>query len=138
MSEADDPRSWQRFADTDLMAARALVSEERAEGLASVVCFHAQQAAEKYLKGLLVVYDEEPPRIHALPELLRRVIIHAPELSSTDLEDAANGLDQFYITGRYPVDFGGPAGTITATEASESLAWAEAIADEARPRLESG
>lgn len=54
--------------------------------------------AEKYLEGLLVAYDEEPPRIHALPKLLRRAIMHAPELNTPDMEDAVNALDQFYIT----------------------------------------
>lgn len=135
MSAADDPRSWQRLAQTDMEAARVLVSDERAEALASAVCFHAQQAAEKYLKGLLAAYDEEPPRIHSLPELLRRAVAHVSDLDASKLEDAANGLDQFYITGRYPAEVGGTTGTITAEEATQALAWAEEIARAARPYL---
>ncbi len=50
MNEADDPKAWRRFADMDMEAARVLNRDERLEALAAVVCFHAYQAAEKYLK----------------------------------------------------------------------------------------
>jgi HEPN domain-containing protein len=36
-----------------------------------IVCFHCQQAAEKYLKGFLVFNDYEPPKIHDLVELAK-------------------------------------------------------------------
>lgn len=118
-------------------AARLVYAGDSSQALASVVCFHAQQAAEKYLKGLLVVHDEEPPRIHALPELLRKAILHVPALNTAGLEDATSGLDQFYIPSRYPAEVGGPSGPIQAEEAAEALAWAEEIAGVVRPRLES-
>ncbi len=117
-------------------AARLIFGGESSQALASIVCFHAQQAAEKYLKSLLVVHDEEPPRIHALPELLRRAVVHVPDLNTSALQDAANGLDQFYVPTRYPIEIGGPTGPITTDEATEALAWAEKIASTIRPRLE--
>lgn len=92
----------------DLGAARVLSSSGRAEEVAAVVCFHAHQAAEKYMKGLIVAADEEPPRIHALPELLRRAIAHAPELDTGQLRTAAGGLNAYYIPSRYPIEVGGP------------------------------
>lgn len=137
MNAADDPTTWRRFADMDMEAARLISTVESSEALASVICFHAQQAAEKYLKGLLVVHDEEPPRIHALPELLRRAILHVSDLDTINLEDAVNGLDQFYIPTRYPVEVSGSTGPITSEDAAEALAWAEEIAAVVRPRLES-
>lgn len=79
--------------------------------------------------------NEEPPRIHALPELLRRAIMHMPELNTPDMENVVNGLDQYYIPTCYPVEAGGTAGPITAEEAREALAWAEEIATAVRPRL---
>lgn len=133
----DDPRSWHSFADMDLEAARVLASGETAEELAAVICFHAHQAAEKYLKALLVSKDEEPPRIHALPELLQRVTVHFPELEGPGLREVATNLNAYYIPSRYPVEVGGPEGPITASEAADALNWAEAIAAEVRPRLES-
>lgn len=97
----------------------------------------AHQAAEKYLKALLVSKDEEPPRIHALPELLQRVTMHSPELEGPRLREVATNLNAYYMTSRYPVEVGGPEGPITASEAADALNWAEAIAAEVRPRLES-
>lgn len=124
MNAPDDPLSWRRFADMDIVAARVLGTEERSEALAYVVCFHAHQAAEKYLKGLLVAHDEEPPRTHALPELLRRAIVHVPHLDHADSWDAATGLNAYYIPTRYPVEAGGATDPITTQEAAEVLAWA--------------
>lgn len=134
----DDPKAWRSFADMDLEAALVIVSSERAEELAAVVCFHAHQAAEKYMKALIVYGDEEPPRIHTLPELLRRAIEHVPELDNEQLRTAASGLNAYYIPSRYPVEVGGPEGPITTSEAADALSWAEAIASEVRPLLERG
>lgn len=137
MNAADDPITWRRFDDMDMEAARLVFSGESSVALSSVVCFHARQAAEKYLQGLLVAHDEEPPRIHALPELLRRAILRVSDLGTINLEDAVNGLDQYYIPTRYPVEVSGFTGPINAEEAAEALAWAEEIAAAVRPRLES-
>jgi HEPN domain-containing protein len=38
------------------------------------VCFHAQQAAEKYLKAYLLFHDCEIPRTHVLMRLIRDCI----------------------------------------------------------------
>jgi HEPN domain-containing protein len=34
-----------------------------------IICFHCQQAVEKYLKGFLCLHNEEPPYIHDLLKL---------------------------------------------------------------------
>lgn len=91
--------------------------------------------AEKYLKGLLVANDEEPPRIHALPELLRRAIAHVSQIDHPDFWDSATRLNAYYIPTRYPVGAGGATDPITAQEATEALAWAENIASAVRPYL---
>lgn len=129
----EDPEAWRSFADGDLQTARILSGREDAGTLAHIVAFHAHQAAEKYLKGLLVAKGEEPPRIHALPELLRRVIAHAPDLDGQELRDAATNLNNYYIPSRYPAEVGGSAGPISSEEAIEALAWAESIASAVRP-----
>jgi hypothetical protein len=36
-----------------------------------IIAFHCQQAAEKYLKGALIILGEEPPYIHDLVELCK-------------------------------------------------------------------
>jgi HEPN domain-containing protein len=35
-----------------------------------IVCFHAQQAAEKYLKAYLVFLEQDFPKTHALEDLV--------------------------------------------------------------------
>jgi HEPN domain-containing protein len=137
MNDVRDPLAWRRFADMDIEAARVLKTHEHFEVLSHVVAFHAHQSAEKYLKGLLVLRERgEPPRIHNLRLLLTHVAEYVRELETPELENATNGLDQFYVPSRYPAEVGGPAGPITAEEATEALAWAEEIAAAVRPRLE--
>ena len=36
-----------------------------------IICYHCQQAAEKYLKAFLVFNDQEPPKTHDLIELVK-------------------------------------------------------------------
>jgi HEPN domain-containing protein len=131
----EDPREWRDFADSDLHTARVLFEGQDADVLAHIIAFHAHQAAEKYLKGLLVMSGEEPPRIHVLPELLRRTVTRIPDLDSRALRIATTNLNNYYIPSRYPAEVGGPAGPIGPEEAAEALAWAEEIAAAIRPRL---
>jgi len=58
--------AWLRQARDDLAMAR-LADEARFHTQA---CYHASQAAEKALKGLLTGLDLEPPRTHALERLV--------------------------------------------------------------------
>ena len=67
--------------------------------------------------------------------LLTHATEHASDLQVPELEDATNGLDQFYILSRYPAEVGGPTGPISAEDAAEALSWAETIAVAVRPRL---
>ncbi len=132
-----DPSAWMSFADEDLQAARILSEQEDVDHLAHIVAFHAHQSAEKYLKGLLAKHaGTEPPHIHNLRKLLTEASRYAPELEAPALEDAANGLDQFYIPSRYSAEVGGPSGPIGVEEAAEALAWAEELAAVVRPLLQ--
>ncbi|MEI6830334.1 MAG: HEPN domain-containing protein [Synechococcaceae cyanobacterium ELA445] len=58
--------AWLRQARDDLAMAR-LADEARFHTQAR---YHASQAAEKALKGLLIGLDLEPPRTHALERLV--------------------------------------------------------------------
>lgn len=133
----DDPLAWRSFADGDLQTARILIEREDVEALAHITAFHSHQSAEKYLKGIIALHErKEPPKIHNLRQLLTDVARYEPDLETPHLENATNGLDQFYIPSRYPAEVGGPEGPITAEEAAEALAWAEEIAAAVRPRLD--
>lgn len=70
MSEAEDRKvvvsQWLDRADADLEAAVRL--SVGAQGtLIGVVCFHAQQAVEKYLKAWLAALGMDAPRTHTHP-----------------------------------------------------------------------
>jgi HEPN domain-containing protein len=57
---------WMKKAHKDLKAARIL----QQEGLYEEVAFHAQQAAEKALKALLIANGVRPPKTHSIEQLL--------------------------------------------------------------------
>jgi HEPN domain-containing protein len=93
------PADWLRYAYSDLELARVRrPSKVLFEGL----CFHAQQAAEKALKAILIAKSVPPPKTHnirTLLDLLPQELI-VPE----EIEDAAS-LTDYAVTSRYPGDF---------------------------------
>jgi HEPN domain-containing protein len=80
-------------ADRDLDNARKSITIEAYE----VAAFLAQQAVEKYLKGVWVVLRREPaPHTHSLPELGEGVGV------PYDLRRHLAGLTPDYTVSRYP------------------------------------
>ncbi|MEJ2702899.1 MAG: HEPN domain-containing protein [Sedimentisphaerales bacterium] len=65
------------------------------------VCFHFQQAAEKYLKAFIVAYELEFRAVHNLLDLL--AICRRREAGIEEIEQARLFLNPFYIDTRYPV-----------------------------------
>jgi len=65
--EADSPQAWPRFAQSDLALAEA---RPDARVLFENLCFHAQQAAEKSIKAVLVLNGVAFPKTHSLARLL--------------------------------------------------------------------
>ncbi len=61
--------AWFKKADEDLYSAQQLLKSEGYLSI-SVICFHCQQAAEKYLKGFLVYRNIEFKKTHDLLYLL--------------------------------------------------------------------
>ncbi len=67
------------------------------------ICFHFQQAAEKYLKAFIVAYELDFKKSHDLIELLS--ICRAKEPSLLAIEESCTYLSRFYIDTRYPVQW---------------------------------
>ena len=91
-------RGWFQKADSDLSDARRTVASD---GPFDTACFHAQQAAEKYLKGLLAFHERPIPRTHDIEELqcLCLDLLEIPEqMDLTVLSDYA-------VPARYDLDF---------------------------------
>lgn len=98
MSSTDDIRAWVEKAEEDWLCVRNEMAA--AETPWSVVSFHAQQAAEKTLKSLLVAHGQFPPRIH---DLARRLdLCLAFEAALEELREDCERLSQYAVDVRYP------------------------------------
>jgi HEPN domain-containing protein len=91
-------REWLEKAEEDYGFACASI--ESTDYFAQV-CFHFQQAAEKYLKAFIVAGSLEFRPIHNLLELLQ--IAGQNERRIEELQEACRFLNPFYIDTRYPV-----------------------------------
>ena len=118
---SDASKRWLDFAHQDLRMAELAMTE----ALYNQVCFHAQQCAEKAIKGLLVHQGQTPPRTHRLGDLLG--LLDPNPFAEQRLE--VQLLDRFYIPTRYPDALPGslPEGLPNAQDAQEALTVAEKI-----------
>jgi len=95
MSDEKYIKDWLDKANKDKMAAEKLSNEEE---MTEIVCFHCQQAVEKYLKALLIYNDEEISKTHNIDFLLNKC-----KLYSSDLENyIGNPLSDYAVDLRYP------------------------------------
>lgn len=94
-----------------------------------VVCFLAQQAAEKYLKAFLVLKTRESPRVHStvvLGDMCRNL---DPSLAA--IEHQCIILKDYAVEPHYPSALPDP----TAADGRAAIAAAQSIRDEIRKRL---
>jgi HEPN domain-containing protein len=88
---------WLRWARADMSVA-ALTDDERIAP--EIVAFHAQQAAEKVLKALLVLRQVDFPRTHSIGALLA-LCQEAGFAGAQELSDASS-LTRYAVATRYP------------------------------------
>lgn len=93
-------REWAAHADDDLRVAKHTL-ELREDCPYRLVAYHAQQCAEKYLKGFLVSRSIDFPHTHNIARLLELCAGHGDW--NEQLRDAEE-LSPFAITARYPGD----------------------------------
>jgi len=67
----------------------------------STICFHAQQAVEKYLKAFLIFHDVDFPRTHDVDFLL----LECRKIDKDNFEFDFKSLTEFGVSVRYPDDF---------------------------------
>ena len=91
---------WLEKAERDFDAAQQLLRES--DRFREIIAFHCQQAAEKYLKALLVRHQVEFPKTHDIRKLLWWVATIDPQLAES-LSDA-DALTPFGVEVRYPSD----------------------------------
>ena len=122
MDNKDVAKRWFYKGNNDLIAGNHILT--MTEPPTDTVCFHSQQAAEKYLKGFLAFHGREIPKIHDIEELISICIEIDPEFSR--LFDVASELSGYAVEIRYPleVDY-----EITAEEALSAIQNANKIRD---------
>ena len=76
--------AWFKKAENDLKNAEHTMQME--EPPYDTICFHAQQCAEKYLKGFLTYHEIEFPKTHSLENLVL-LSSQVEPLIGTELED---------------------------------------------------
>jgi len=99
MDKNTELRQWLEIADSDLTAAKYL-SQYMQPISYEIICFHCQQAAEKYLKWFLVLNNIDPPKIHDLDELVRLCEEIRPEFESINKKCII--LSEYAVHTRYP------------------------------------
>jgi HEPN domain-containing protein len=92
---------WLYRANEDYAVCEHLLAVD-SKRYASTICFHAQQAVEKYLKAFLTFNGVDFPRTHDIDFLLAECsIINQDAFNEIDLKE----LSEFGVTIRYPDDF---------------------------------
>jgi HEPN domain-containing protein len=115
---------WLTHAESDLNLAR--LAKDHTEILPEQVCFHAQQAAEKALKAVLLHQKIEFPLIHDIEALLEIATQSGVSLPSDVAE--AGELTPYAVEARYP----GYEEDITPEQVDKAIRLAEGVVTWAR------
>jgi len=89
---------WVLKAEEDTEVARSLAAQAKPKR--DAICFHCQQAAEKYLKALLQELGLPVPRTHDLEDLLDLLLPHDATLKP--LRRGLASLTRYAVEHRYP------------------------------------
>jgi HEPN domain-containing protein len=114
--------AWMRQATSDLAVARLTA----AEGFHAQACYHAGQAAEKALKGLLVGCGVAPPYSHSLDRLLDALAEQGLDISSVH-SLPLKALTRMNSETRYPQDEEAPADRFDAHDSDQALSMASRV-----------
>ena len=111
-----NPKEWLGKAREDLSVAELVYKDGVWFGQ---VCYHSQQATEKYLKWFLTLKNIKFPKTHSLLELMDLCL--KADKSFKKFEDQFRLLDAYYIGARYPM----PEGVYNKNDAKQSLKFAK-------------
>jgi len=124
----DFVRQWTDKAQEDLRAAEVLLEGELEDY--DPVGFHAQQAAEKFIKAFLVHCQIEFPKTHDIVAL-RRLVSQVNQVLAGQLA-SADTLTPYGVEFRYPGDFP----SVSQQQARQALLLAKQVRDLVIPHLE--
>jgi len=118
-----DANVWLDFALYDLKTARWEIKGE----IYTSSCYSCQQAAEKGLKALILAKGKIVPKVHSLDRLISE--LKKIGLKTLPIEENSQELDKYYISTRYPGQYGGPEGLYDKADAESAIKAAEEILD---------
>jgi len=113
--------SWIDKAEKDLLSAEHELSFP--DAVTETVCFHCQQAVEKYLKAYLVFLGLSFTKTHEIGELITKC--ENKDRGISTLKEEADKLTDYAIEIRYPEDMVEP----TIEDAKEAFEIAKKIRD---------
>lgn len=103
---SDYVKNWLIKADHDLDNAEIILNNEnKNKQLSDTICFHCQQAVEKYLKVYLINNNIKYPKTHDLFLLLEQCGLFDKQILKIDI----GNLNNYSVDIRYPDDFYQPA-----------------------------
>ncbi len=117
----ETPKEWLRFADENLRVAEHELAYEIPAY--HTVCFLAQSAAEKFLKGYLIAQGWKLQRTHDIVALLGMCVDY--DGAFADLMERGAVLNEYIVAGRYPGDLSFES--IGRGEAEEAVSIAQLI-----------
>lgn len=116
-----DVRSWLDFAAYDLKSAKWQYKGK----IYTSCCYACQQTAEKALKAFILSSGKVIPKVHSLDRLISTLKHLGIDVSY--IEEVAKELDKYYISTRYPGQYGGPEGLYDKKDAQSAIHAAEVI-----------
>jgi len=92
---------WRKYADEDLRSAQHM-AKNMCPAPDHIICFLCQQSTEKYLKGFIILHDDEPERTHDLNLLCG--LCKALDAGFVEIEQQCAVLTQYGVQPRYPFE----------------------------------
>ena len=112
---------WLKYAEMDFVTAEHLLTLRPLP--LEIICYHCQQAAEKYLKGYLVFKGAvEPPKTHDL--VLLRIDSMETDIRFDSISRACEVLTRYGVQPRYPNEM-----EITESDMQKALVYVRQIRD---------
>jgi len=102
MKKEDVVKNWLQKAESDLKTAKLLL--EIKEAPTESICFHSQQAVEKFLKAYLTYIDIKAGKTHDIATLLELCLKKDKDFENLDIEKLEE-LTYYAVEVRYPETF---------------------------------
>lgn len=112
---------WIKIAERDMITAQRELEIE--PNVTDIICFHCQQAVEKYLKAFLTKHQIEFPKTHSIMMLIN--LCSRVDISFKEKLSNADMLTDYAVEIRYPDEWYEPS----IEEAKKAYELAKAIKD---------